>query len=92
MSPPDPDHASLFGKAIDYVIGAITGLIVLVWGMLNSRITKIEDRGENTILRIEFTEHARRDEKALEDLRVSTIRIYEKIDEIKTMILEERRK
>lgn len=65
----------------------MTGAAGAVWALLNARIVKAETRAENSIQRIEFKEWIERDLKEHDNLRQNQVKIFDKIDELKTLIL-----
>jgi hypothetical protein len=83
MASPDPESYSLLGK----VIAAATAIVVPIWGArtwLENRFGKKLDKDDFRDFMDRFDEHARND-------REIQAKLFDKIDEVKTILIERSR-
>ena len=65
-------------------VGAGVGLI---WAMLNARIVKTETKADAAVQKDDFKEYVAQDKEEHDRLRQTQAKIFDKLDEIKTLII-----
>ena len=80
MSSPDPDSMGLLGK----VLAAATAVVVPIWGAR----TWIEKRFEKKMDKSEFKDFMERFDDHVKNDRDVQAKLFDKCDEIKTLLIE----
>lgn len=80
MSSPDPDSMGLLGK----VLAAATAVVVPIWGAR----TWIEKRFEKKMDKSEFRDFMQRFDDHVRNDREVQAKLFDKCDEIKTLLIE----
>ena len=66
----------------------LSAAVAAVWTMLNNRITAVENKADAAVNKEEFKSYMERDAEAHEQLRQSVIKIFDKFDEMKDLIIK----
>ena len=77
---------------VEHMWMPLSAAIGAVWAMLNSRISAVEKKADEAVQKSEFREYIARDEIAHEQLRQSVIKIFDKFDELKDLIVSNKRR
>ena len=70
----------------------LSAAIGAVWMMLNNRISAVEKKADSSVSRDDFREYINRDTEAHEQLRQSIIKVFDKIDELKVILMDKKRR
>ena len=71
----------------DHLWAPLTGVVAVVWAMLNARIVRVEEKADAAVPKPDFRDYVEQDKEEHERLRQTQIKIFDKLDEIKTLII-----
>lgn len=78
------DGDGLVKEIFNWVLAGVAGLIAWAIKTTNSRIGKLEDC---SVMKEEFREATKRATQDRDELRDSVVKLFDKIDEIKTILI-----
>ena len=81
------DDVTMWKWLADHLWAPLSAAIGALWLMLNARINRVEQKAENAVDKDSFQQFVERDSEEHERLRQSTIKIFDKLDEIKTILM-----
>lgn len=79
---------SFLERIENWIAAVVVGLVGWVWSSVTRRIRDLE---KETIKREEFNQYTGRIDKRFDEMRESTIKLFDRIDDLKTTVLDRNR-
>jgi len=79
---------SLWKWLVEHLWAPVGAGVGVIWAMLNARISKVETKADVAVPKQDFRDYIERDQEEHERLRLTQAKIFDKLDEIKTLIIK----
>lgn len=78
---------SIWKWAVEHMWAPVGAGVGVIWAMLNARIVRTETKADKAVPKEDFRDYVEQDKEEHERLRQAQIKIFDKLDEIKTLII-----